>query len=319
MSVYTAVSQSRMEDFLRRYDVGRLTGYKGINEGIENTNYFVDTGADGAAPGKGRYVLTIFEWQAASELPYFLDLMAYLADAGLLCPHPVADREGRYLQTLCDKPAALITRLAGAGVHAPRPDHCTQVGSALAALHLAAAGFAHEHPNKRGGLWRGEYAEKVMPRLSPADARLLSGEVRRHKDPFAPGLPRGVIHADLFRDNVLFDEDRLSGIIDFYYACNGALIYDLAITVNDWCSRPDGSLDEENYRALVGAYAARRPFSDEEAAVWQDALRRAALRFWLSRLHDAHFPKVGHITHVKDADAFKNILSHRIQGVLALC
>ncbi len=317
MSVYTVVSESEMKEFLRRYDAGSLTAYKGINEGIENTNYFVDTG--GGALGSGRYVLTIFEWQTPSELPYFLDLMAYLADAGLSCPHPVADRQGTYLQTLHGKPAALITRLAGGSVHSPAPDHCRQVGSVLAALHETASGFARSHPNKRGGLWRRSYAEKITPKLPGDDARLLRGEIGHHKDSFPNGIPRGTIHADLFRDNVLFDEDRLSGVIDFYYACDGALIYDLAITVNDWCSRGDGSLDDRKYRALVGAYAARRAFSKAESEVWQDALRRAALRFWLSRLHDAHFPKVGHITHVKDADVFKNVLLHRKRGVPPLC
>lgn len=316
MSVYTVVNESEMQEFLRRYDAGPLSGYSGINEGIENTNYFVDTGA---APGKGRYVLTIFEWQARADLPYFLELMAYLADAGLPCPHPVADREGRYLQTLCGKPAALITRLDGGSVDSPGPEHCAQVGSALAALHLAAAGFGREHPNKRDGLWRERYAGEVMPRLAGADADLLRGEIARHKDALAPDLPRGTIHADLFRDNVLFDEGRLSGLIDFYYACDGNLIYDLAITVNAWCSREDGSLDDSNYRALVGAYAERRSFTAAESGVWQDALRRAALRFWLSRLHGAHFPKTGHITHVKDADAFRRILLHRKRGAPALC
>ncbi len=317
MSVYTAVSESEMKEFLRRYDAGSLTGYRGINEGIENTNYFVDT--DGGVFGDGRYVLTIFEWQASSELPYFLELMACLADAGLSCPHPIADREGTYLQTLHDKPAVLITRLAGGSVHFPTPGHCRQVGLVLAALHEKAVGFTRNHLNGRGGLWRGQCAEKVTPKLSGDDARLLHGEVDHHGNSFPNDLPRGTIHADLFRDNVLFDEDRLSGVIDFYYACDGALIYDLAITVNDWCSREDGSLDHEKYRALVGAYAGRRAFSQAESEVWQDALRRAALRFWLSRLHDAHFPKVGHITHVKDTDAFKNILLHRKRGVPALC
>lgn len=316
MSVYTAVSESEMKEFLRRYDAGSLTAYEGIDEGIENTNYFVDTGGAGV---NGRYVLTIFEWQAPSELPYFLELMAHLADAGLLCPHPVADREGIYLQTLCGKPAALITRLAGGSVHSPGCAHCGQVGSTLAALHAAASGFAREHRNKRGGPWRKRYAEKVTPKLAGDDARLLRSELSHHQDPFPRDLPRGVIHADLFRDNVLFDGGRLSGVIDFYYACNGALIYDLAIAVNDWCSREDGSLDDRRYRALVGAYAGHRAFSTAESGVWQDALRRAALRFWLSRLHDAHFPKVGHITHVKDADVFKNVLLHRRREVPPLC
>lgn len=314
MSVYTAVSQSRMEEFLRCYDVGSLVRYEGINEGVENTNYFVDT--DGAP---GRYVLTLFEWQRPADLPYFLELMAHLAAAGLPCPHPVADRRGDCLQTLCEKPAALITRLAGRSVHAPDARHCEQVGAMLAKLHAAAAGFTGRHPDKRDGRWRRECSKRVLPFLSAADAEVLMDEISQHEEASQKSngseLPRGTIHADLFRDNVLFDGGCLSGVIDFYYSCDGDLLYDLAVTVNDWCSNKDGSLDRKRYSALVDAYAERRPFSaaerDATNNAWGSALRRAALRFWLSRLRDTHFPKDGQITHVKDADAFRNILLHR--------
>ncbi len=313
MSVYTVVSESEMADFLRRYAVGALVTYKGINEGIENTNYFVD------ADCGGRYVLTIFEWQDKADLPYFLDLMAHAADAGLPCPHPVADKKGRCLQTLCGKSAALITRLDGRNIRSADANRCKQVGAMLAALHMTTKNFTQKHPNNRGRLWREHYAKKILPRLAEETADLLRDELDRHQSTPAHKLPRGTIHADLFRDNVLFDGDRLSGVIDFYYACDGDLIYDLAIAVNDWCSREDGSLNEEHYLALVGAYAEHRPFSAAENDAWPDTLRRAALRFWLSRLHDACFPRTGHITHIKDADVFKNILLHRRRGVPALC
>ncbi len=320
MSVYTVVSKPEMEDFLRLYAVGMLAGYSGINEGIENTNYFVDTrtAPDGDSPDT-HYVLTIFEWQDRSDLPYFLDLMAHAADVGLPCPHPIVDKKGSYLQTLCDKPAALITRLGGHNVRSPGTGHCEQVGATLVALHLATENFMQKHPDKRGPNWREQSAEKVSRRLPGNDCDLLYDELERHKNIRPTELPRGTIHADLFRDNVLFDSGRLSGVIDFYYACDDDLIYDLAITVNDWCSRKDGSLNEKNYSALIRAYAERRPFSAAENDAWQDALRRAALRFWLSRLHDTHFPRIGQITHTKDADVFKNILLHRRREVPTLC
>ncbi len=316
MSVYTVVSQPELENLLRGYGVGALVGYRGIDAGVENTNYFVETDADS---GNGRYVLTIFEWQNPADLPYFLELMAHLAAAGLPCPRPVADDGGRRLQTLCGKSAALVTRLDGSSVDAPDPAHCTQVGAVLAALHRAAESFTHGHPDKRGRRWRGECAAKVLPQLAAGDAELLQDEMDYHRAPASRELPRGTIHADLFRDNVLFDGDRLSGVIDFYYACDGDLIYDLAVAVNDWCSRADGALDRDNYFALTGAYAARRPFSAAENDAWPRVLRRAALRFWLSRLHATHFPRVGQITHTKDAGVFKNILLHRRREAPQLC
>ena len=317
MSVYTAVNQAELEKFLQRYSVGEITGYRGIDEGIENTNYFVETNP--GACGDGRYVLTIFEWQNPADLPRFLELMTHLADAGLPCPRPIADDGGRCLQILCGKPAVLVTRLKGRSVHSPGPDHCRQVGEALAAIHHATGSFTPGHSDRRGRQWREQCVAKVLPRLADGDARLLEEENRRHAKIQPQRLPRGTIHADLFRDNVLFDGARLSGVIDLYYACVDDLVYDLAIAVNDWCSREDGSLDRDNYLALVNAYAERRPFSDGENEAWADTLRRAALRFWLSRLHDAHFPRAGQITHTKDTDVFKSILLHRRREHPQLC
>ena len=320
MSVYTTVTPDEMAAFLRCYDVGLLESYEGINEGIENTNYFVNTNSGSAAPhATGNYVLTVFEWQRREEIPYFLEFMAYLSERGLPCPHPIADRQGRYLQTLHEKPAALISRLDGHSLQEPEAKHCEQVGTALARLHEIAASFAQKHSNKRGRDWCDKYACKVLPFLDDGDGALLREEVQRHHTFSGDKLPRGIIHADLFADNVLFDGGYLSGIIDFYYACNDDLIYDLAITVNAWCSDETGSLNENNYAALVSAYAAGRSFLPSERDAWQDTLRRAALRFWLSRLHDACFQKTGQITHVKNPDVYKNILLRRKSEVLPLC
>ena len=322
MSVYTIVTHAEIETFLRGYDAGPFESYKGIDEGIENTNYFVNTKSSGSHAA-GRYVLTIFEWQRRDDIPYFLELMAYLSERGLPCPRPVADRRGRYLQTLHDKPATLVSRLDGCSVRRPEARHCEQVGSALASLHTLAARFPHEHRNKRDWHWCDRCARKVLPFLDDEDGALLHEEIchhRRHHRPLmARALPRGVVHADLFGDNVLFDEGRLSGLIDFYYACDDDLIYDLAITVNAWCSDDTGALDEDNYVALVNAYAAVRSFLPVEKGAWQDALRQGALRFWLSRLHDAHFRKTGHITHIKDPDVYRDVLLSRKFAVPPLC
>jgi len=305
MSVFTPVNEDELKQFLQRFEVGSLEDFQGISAGIENTNYFVTTSG-------GRYVLTLFEKHTAEEMPYFLGLMAHLADRGVPSPHPVADRDGDYLQTLKGKPAALVMRLHGASPEHPGTAQCTAMGTALARLHVAAADYPAIRPNDRGPKWWRVTAESVMPKLDADDAALLEEEIRFQGLYRFTDLPRGVIHADLFRDNAMFEGDELTGIIDFYYACNDALLYDLAVTVNDWCSEADGSLDLERARAMMRAYHAVRPLKPIERGAWPVMLRAAALRFWLSRLHDLHFPRPGEITHTKDPNVFREILRQRI-------
>ncbi|MEJ2059831.1 MAG: homoserine kinase [Gammaproteobacteria bacterium] len=307
MSVFTPVSQSELETFLSAYNLGRLVSYEGISAGIENTNFFVTT-------EHGRYVLTLFEKHTADEMDFFLNLMAHLAERGIPSPHPLADLEGHYLKTLNGKPAALVQRLEGASELAPAPVHCAAVGSVLARMHLAAGDYPYQRENDRGPRWWRTASEQVLPRLSPEDARILDDELRFQGLYRFTDLPRGVIHADLFRDNVMFLDGELSGVIDFYYACNDALLYDLAVTANDWCSNADGSLDPERLQALMNAYHAERRLSPIERGAWPVMLRAAALRFWLSRLMDLHFPRPGEITHTKDPEVFKQILLDRIRN-----
>ena len=235
MSVYTTVTEAELKQWLKRYSLGALIELKGIASGIENTNYFVTT-------SHGRYVLTLFEKLRAEDLPYYINLMAHLARHGIPCPSPIANLENGYLNQLNDKPACIVSCLKGASLTAPTADHCAQVGEMLANMHLAGKSYSVQMPNPRGPSWWRATAPEVMPKLSADDAALLKEELRfqglyRHQD-----LPRGVIHADLFRDNVLFDGDTLSGAIDFYYACNDAWLYDLAITVNDWCVTEQGEI-----------------------------------------------------------------------------
>jgi homoserine kinase type II len=305
MSVFTTVTSDQLSAWLRRYALGTLVEMKGIAAGIENTNYFVTTTA-------GRYVLTLFEKLQAHELPFYLDLMAHLADAGIPCPHPIADRSGNHLGELNGKPASIVTLLKGRDIDQPDESHCAQVGELLAHIHIAGATYGARMDNPRGRSWWSAAMPEVLPFLNADEARLLETEVGYQARAWPAGLPHGAIHADLFRDNVLFSDGRLTGVIDFYFACTGEWLYDIAITVNDWCHAGGGTLDPRCTSALVNAYARIRPFTPEERAVWPVMLRAAALRFWVSRLYDLHLPRPGALTHAKDPAHFRNILHHHI-------
>ena len=311
MSVFTPVSRRQLEAFLGHYDCGELIEYAGISAGIENTNFFVTTTV-------GRYVLTLFETLTLAELPFFLDLMAYLAEHDLPSAHPLPDTSGSYLRILQDKPAALVQRLRGASIDKPDIAHCRLVGDMLGRMHYVGLGFAERRDNDRGAEWRYQVRDKLAGCLDRSDQLLLDDELAWQQAHGATDLPGGVIHADLFRDNVLFDGDELTGLIDFYYACNDALLYDLAVTVNDWCVDVDGGLDPSLSRALLHAYHQRRPLSADERKAWPGNLRAAALRFWLSRLHDAHFQREGEITHTKNPQIFRRILCQRRDHQAAL-
>jgi len=311
MSVYTRVDRPALETFLDDFDAGALVEYSGISAGIENTNYFVTT-------TKGRFVLTLFEQLSRDELPFFLELMAHLAEHGVPTAHPQADRHGRYLGELCGKPAALVERLSGSSVEHPNSAHCAAIGAALARLHLAGQSFPRGRANPRGPHWWREAVARVHDRLEADEAARLDDEIAFQFTHRHDALPRGVIHADLFRDNALFEGERLTGIIDLYYACTDALLYDVAVTVNDWCVTEARELDPARTRTLLEAYASVRPFTPAEHASWPAMLRAAALRFWLSRLVDLHFPRTGELTHTKDPDAFGRLLAAHARGTPAL-
>jgi homoserine kinase type II len=306
MSVFTTVSPDDLQHWLQDYAVGELRELRGIAAGIENTNYFVTTST-------GRYVLTLFEKLTAQELPFYLNLMAHLAEHGVPSAHPVANRAGRYLGTLNGKPAALVARLDGSDVSAPTPVQCAAVGAVLARLHLAGESYRASMDNPRGPKWWNGVLPDILPFLPATEAALLQDEVRFQAQYRFSDLPRGAIHADLFRDNVLFTGDHVAGVIDFYFACTDVLLYDIAITVNDWCVTADGGLDHARTRALLDAYAAVRPYTAVERGAWPVMLRAAALRFWVSRLYDFHLPRAGEMTHAKDPGHFRRILELRIR------
>jgi homoserine kinase type II len=305
MAVFTSVTEADISAWLADYSLGNLLELQGIPAGIENTNYFVTT-------GNGRFVLTLFEKLTADDLPFYLNLMSHLARHGIPCPAPVANKHNRFLGELNGKPACIVSRLSGKSVMQPTAAHCTAVGAMLGQMHVAGQSFGDVMLNPRGSAWRFETSQQVKRFLSPQDAAMLESEVELHAKNTLTDIPRGVIHADLFRDNVLMDGERVGGLIDFYFACTGNLLYDVAITVNDWCMGAEGKLDAERTRALLSAYHAARPFTAREAEVWPLALRVAALRFWISRLYDLHLPRDAEMVKPHDPDHFKRILQNHI-------
>jgi homoserine kinase type II len=283
MAVYTEVSDEELAAFIASYGLGELLSFKGIAEGVENTNYIVHT-------SRGPFILTLYERRTAREdLPFFLGLMEHLAARGVSCPTPVRDNEGRNLKELAGRPAALVTFLEGFWVRRPATVHCAAVGRALAELHMGAQGFALKRANALGlAGWRPLYerfadrADEIAPDLGP----LIGSELRSLEAHWPKGLPTGVIHADLFPDNVFFLGDRLSGLIDFYFACNDALAYDIAVCLNAWCFEKDLSFNITKGRALLRGYEELRPLTPAEREAMPQLARGAALRFLLTRAYD---------------------------------
>jgi homoserine kinase type II len=307
LSVFTPVSDGQLAGWLKGYSVGAPLALEPIAAGIENTNYFVTT-------SQGRYVLTLFERLPAAEVPFYLELMAHLARHGIPCPAPIAGLDDRYLSSLNGKPAALVTRLEGASVENPGARECAELGGLLARMHLAARSYAGYMENPRGPKWWRRAAGDVRPFLDAGSAALLDEELRFQALHRFPDLPRAAVHADLFRDNAVFHDGRISGVFDFYFAGVDCFAFDLAVCANDWClvhPKNDGRLDEKRTRALIDAYEAVRPLLPGERAAWPVMLRAAALRFWLSRLHDKHLPRPGELVKVHDPAHFRAILELR--------
>ena len=314
MAVYTEVGFDEADRLVRRLGLGALTDLRGIRSGIENTNYYATT-------VRGQWVLTLFERLSREQLPYYLRLMEHLARHGVPVPAPQADDRGEILHGVAGKPAAVVTRLPGSHRLAPDADHCAQVGAMLARVHGAGADFAFQQPHLRGLPWWQEVAPAVLPHLQPAQADLLQSELAfQHElasSAAGQALPRGHIHADLFRDNAMFDntagEDRLCGFFDFYFAGIDTLLFDVAVCLNDWCADLDsGRLAEERSMAFVAAYETVRPLDGNERRLLPGLLRAAALRFWLSRLWDWHLPRDATLLQPKDPAQFERVLRERV-------
>lgn len=312
MAVFTPVSLDDLTDWMPQFNLGKPLAIKGISSGIENTNFFLTTET-------GEYVLTIFEKLTFAQLPFYLHLMRHLAERGVLVPAPVANHAGEILHSLHGKPASIVTKLEGSSQLDPQPVHCAAVGAMLAKMHLAGRDFGIRQPNLRGLDWWRMTTPTVLPYLSDANQHLLRAELHA-QEAFAASttyreLPNGPVHADLFRNNVMFDGERLTGFFDFYFAGCDTWIFDVAVTVNDWCIDLDsGALDPARVRALLDAYHAVRPFNAAEQEAWRPMLQAGALRFWLSRLYDFYLPREAEMLTPHDPTHFERILRQRIDN-----
>jgi homoserine kinase type II len=316
MAVFTPVSEDALRSLLSQFDLGELAGFEGISAGIENTNYFVDT-------TQGRFVLTLFEKLTAAQLPFYLELMRHLADRRVPCPRPMANRDGDILFHCEGKPASLATRLRGSWPQQPSARHCELVGQAMAKAHVAVADYRGSQPNLRGLSWWEHTVPELLHRVMKEQADLLLDELAAQQDfqksEIYARLPKGAVHADLFRDNVLFEETVqgpvLGGFIDFYFAGVDTFVFDLAVAANDWCIQHEpehlGRFDFDKLNALLRGYQSVRTQTADESRAWPMALRAAAYRFWVSRLYDWHLPRAAAMLTPKDPTHFERLLTLR--------
>ncbi len=327
MAVYTEVAPAEAGDLIHRLGLGQLQAMQGCAGGIENTNYFVST-------DQGEYVLTLFERLSFAQLPFYLALMKHLAGRGIPVPDPAQDAKGVYLHQLMDKPATVVNKLPGKSALAPGVAHCAAVGDMLARMHLAARDFEPGQPNLRGLSWWNETVPVVLPFADPAQAALLKSELafQNHvaQSSAYKALPRGPIHGDLFRDNVLFvsgadaGDDAaapvLSGFFDFYFAGVDSWLFDIAVCVNDWCiDLASGATDPARTASLLQAYGKVRALSNAERTLLPAMARAGALRFWISRLWDLHLPREASMLKAHDPEPFERLLKHRVLHPLVIC
>ena len=317
MAVYTEVSVDEASTLLQQLKLGELKAMKGCSGGIENTNYFVTTELEGQIH---EYVLTLFERLTFEQLPFYLRLMKHLAQRGIPVPDPAADARGDLVFKAKGKPAAVVNKLRGQSELKPTSTHCFEVGRTLARMHLAGRDFPLQQPNLRGLPWWNETVPVVLPYLNATQAALIQSELAYQNHVAASSayaaLPRGPIHADLFRDNVMFDnldgKPELTGFFDFYFAGVDTWLFDIAVTLNDWCIDLDtGKPDAERTRSLLAAYNAERPLETAERELLPAMLRGGALRFWISRLWDFYLPREASMLKAHDPKHFERVLRER--------
>ena len=316
MAVYTDITDEELAELLADFDLGAALSLKGVAEGVENSNFLLETEA-------GRYFLTVYERRVkAADLPFFLELMAWLAGHGFPSATPIADREGRLLKEVRGKPCAIVSFLSGLSVRRPTAAHCREAGEGLAQLHLAARGFGGSRSNDLGQeSWSPMFAglHGAAEGLKPGLAKTISFDLEQLSARWPANLPRGVIHADYFPDNVFFKAGKFAGAIDFYFACVDALAYDVAIALNAWCFEPDGSFNITSARQLVAGYETLRPLSAAERAALPVLAHGAAMRFFLTRLHDWGATPAGALVRPKDPLEYERKLAvHRASPDLVL-
>jgi len=305
MSVYTKISEEEIISHLKKYLIGDLVSLFGIADGIENTNYSLTT-------THGSYIFTIFENIDKNEINQYLLLMNDLHEQGLMCPKVEKTNDEKLFKIISDKPSAIIQKLEGKSLNQTNIHNCELVGNLLGEFHNYSDKFTTRINNTRNLEWREKSNKKLLNYISKHESDLITNAISIQTEFEEQKLPKGIIHADLFRDNILFDKGKISGMIDFYYSCYDFLLYDLAVTANDWCCNSNGELVQEKANALTKSYNLKRKITEDEQVFWGHALVSAALRFYLSRLLDLHFPKIGEMTHIKDPKVFENILIDRI-------
>jgi len=316
MAVFTPVTEEQAALLMSQLGLGELTDLRGIEGGIENTNYFATTDL-------GEYVLTLFERLNHEQLPFYLFLMKHLAEKGIPVPNPAANRDGDILHTLCDKPAAVVNRLIGKSQLAPDAVHCAEVGAMLARMHLAGEDYNRSQPNLRGLAWWNDTVPVVLPFLDESQARLLQSELA-YQNHIAQGaayqaLPKGPVHADLFRDNVMFEGEKLTGFFDFYFAGNDTWLFDLSVCMNDWCiDLNSGEHAPDRALAMLNAYQEVRPLRPAERQLLPAMLRAGALRFWISRLWDFYLPRDAAMLKPHDPTHFERVLRARLTSPFKL-
>jgi homoserine kinase type II len=304
MAVYTSINSTDLSNWIKEFDLEEPSDFKGISSGVTNTNYLItlpDT----------NYILTIFEHNYIDELPFYVNLMSYLAKNNFSCPMPVENKKGQALALLKEKPALMVSFLDGKEKVIVDADSCYLVGKNLAKFHSTATDFTELKKNTRGLLWISDIYTSLKKHLSFEDQKIIELEINFQMLLDNTDLPEGIIHGDLFRDNVLFLNNNVSGFIDLYYACNERLVYDIAITINDWCINEDGKMNKLMYTEFIKGYESERKLTENEQDRLNKDLRLAALRFWLSRLEDSYNAKEGEITSIKDPNHFKAILLNR--------
>lgn len=310
MAVFTEVPFDSAAQLFSDLQLGNLTSLKGCEGGIENTNYF-------ASSDMGDYVLTLFERLTAEQLPFYLHLMKHLAQRGIPVPDPQANKQGDILLSVLGKPAAVVNRLKGKSQLQPTATHCAAVGEMLARMHVAGRDYGRAQPNLRGLPWWNDTVPVVLPYLNASQAALIQSELalQNHVQASAAyaALPRGPVHADLFRDNVMFEGDKLTGFFDFYFAGVDTWLFDIAVSLNDWCiDLATGHRNAARETALLQAYAAVRPLSTAERQLLPTMLRSGALRFWISRLWDFHLPRDASVLTAHDPTHFERVLRARL-------